>query len=330
MGEQWLRRTWLFGTLVLTLGVTALLILASPDSGVQGPTRLQAVVLIGSSVHVAATAWFFTLSEVRAHARAHPLRFIVVPCVLVVATAVLEMLISPRRFAWFFVFYLAWQYWHYQKQNVGMAALAGISSRSRSLLPLERKCVIAAGVAGIAGLLAHPKLLGLTTYDTIRHVFPIAAVAYVVVVVVGLLALVKPGQPRRPLAFTVMYLMSLLFFAPVFLFSSPFAAAFSFAIAHGYQYLLLVAMLAGSSRLGRSRVLNLAALLLIAWLGGVALEHAMHGSVKSVVDRGLFGAALGVVMSHFVIDAGLWRLRDEFPRTFLTENLPYLLAPSAR
>jgi hypothetical protein len=31
-------------------------------------------------------------------------------------------------------------------------------------------------------------------------------------------------------------------------------------------------------------------------------------------------------MAHFVIDAGLWRLRDEFPRTFLRDSLPYLLA----
>jgi len=26
----------------------------------------------------------------------------------------------------------------------------------------------------------------------------------------------------------------------------------------------------------------------------------------------LFGAYLAVVMTHFVIDAGVWRLRDEF------------------
>jgi hypothetical protein len=30
-------------------------------------------------------------------------------------------------------------------------------------------------------------------------------------------------------------------------------------------------------------------------------------------------------MAHFVIDAGIWRLRDEFPRQFLTSRLPYLL-----
>jgi hypothetical protein len=34
-------------------------------------------------------------------------------------------------------------------------------------------------------------------------------------------------------------------------------------------------------------------------------------------------------VAHFVIDAGLWRLRDEFPRRFRTERLPFLLTPGA-
>jgi hypothetical protein len=37
---------------------------------------------------------------------------------------------------------------------------------------------------------------------------------------------------------------------------------------------------------------------------------------------------LGVVMAHFVIDAGLWRLWDAFPRRFLTARMPYLLRPT--
>jgi hypothetical protein len=31
------------------------------------------------------------------------------------------------------------------------------------------------------------------------------------------------------------------------------------------------------------------------------------------------------VSAHFIVDAGLWRLRDEFPRNFLSQRLPYLL-----
>lgn len=30
-------------------------------------------------------------------------------------------------------------------------------------------------------------------------------------------------------------------------------------------------------------------------------------------------------MAHFVVDDGLWRPRDAFPRAFLADRLPYLL-----
>jgi hypothetical protein len=30
-------------------------------------------------------------------------------------------------------------------------------------------------------------------------------------------------------------------------------------------------------------------------------------------------------MAHFVIDAGLWRMRDPLARKFITEHLPYLV-----
>lgn len=47
------------------------------------------------------------------------------------------------------------------------------------------------------------------------------------------------------------------------------------------------------------------------------------------LTRSLFGCFLGAVMAHFVIDAGLWRLRDRFPRLFLESRVPYLV-PSGR
>jgi hypothetical protein len=31
--------------------------------------------------------------------------------------------------------------------------------------------------------------------------------------------------------------------------------------------------------------------------------------------------------AHLLVYWGVWGLRDEFPRTFLTRRLPYLLAP---
>src|SRR4029077_14085494 len=130
-------------------------------SGAQPGSEVRSVVFVGGGVHVASTGWFFTVPAVRQHARENPRRYILVPLALVIATAILAMVVSPKRFVWFLLPYFAWQYFHYQKQNVGMAALAGVSNRVGSPGGVERRYIVAAGVAGIVGLLAHPELLGL-------------------------------------------------------------------------------------------------------------------------------------------------------------------------
>ena len=77
-------------------------------------------------------------------------------------------------------------------------------------------------------------------------------------------------------------------------------------IAHGVQYLLLVGLVASGQA---NPVLRLAVLCNVAVAGGLVLSLAshLHGSAPGI--RWLYGAYLGVVMSHFVIDAGIWRRR---------------------
>jgi hypothetical protein len=111
----------------------------------------------------------------------------------------------------------------------------------------------------------------------------------------------------------------------VWLSQSPYAAVAGLTIAHGLQYLLLIGLVAGAPT--ADRPLSLLALLNVALLLGLGLSRMahLHGGVP--LDRALFGVYLGLTCAHFVVDAGMWRLRDEFPRTFLTRRLPYLLAP---
>ncbi len=73
------------------------------------------------------------------------------------------------------------------------------------------------------------------------------------------------------------------------------------------------------------RSIRLAVLCNVALLGGAALERASHLHGGAPAERLLFGAYLGAVMAHFVIDAGLWRLRDPFPRAFLARHVPSLV-----
>lgn len=64
----------------------------------------------------------------------------------------------------------------------------------------------------------------------------------------------------------------------------------------------------------------------VALILGLGLNRASHLHGATGIGRAIFGIYLGLNCAHFVVDAGLWRLRDEFPRSFLTQRLPYLLA----
>ena len=323
---QLLRRTWLFGTIGLSAVAFALAVMLAPPADAEPGSALAALLFLGSSVHVAATGWFYTLPEVRAHAMAHRVRYILVPVGLIVATAAVATVVPERWVHWALLAYFGWQFFHFQKQNLGMAALAGVSGGTGSLGPLERRAIVVAGAGGIAGLIVHPELLQLGIHAPARFLFPVAAAVFLAGVILGSVALAR--RARRTSGFVIVYLLSLLFFAPVFIFHSPYAAVAGLTIAHGYQYLLIVGLVAGAPRHTRAGPLGLALMLGVAVVGGLVLNYAshLHGSPMAL-ERSLYGAYLGAVMAHFVIDAGLWRLRDEFPRRFLGGSLPYLLKP---
>jgi hypothetical protein len=155
--------------------------------------------------------------------------------------------------------------------------------------------------------------------------FPAAVITFAVFVAVGAWCLAARSPAQRPAGFCVVYLTSLTFSLPVFVFTSPYAAVAGLTIAHGLQYLLLMGLLAAAGpRTGR-RLAGLAALCNIALLGGAALSIASDQAAGGPAVRVLFGLFLGAVMAHFVVDAGLWRMREQFPRSFLRSRLPYLV-----
>lgn len=314
-------------TLVLTVLPLVAAVTLAPASGARPSVALVWLLFVGSSTHIGATAWFYTLPEVRAHMRAHPTRYVWVPVGLVLAASLTAAAVPVRAMTWLLLGFFAWQFFHFQKQNLGVAALAAKANGAGRLSTLERRALTGAGVGGIAALLGHPDLLQLHLPRALAVLFPLGEAIFAVAVVGGLVALLRRRRTERAPAFVAVYLCSLLFFLPVFLFRSPYAAVAGLTIAHGLQYLLLVGLLSGAptgrapGRVGILMFVNLALVL------GLALNQASHLHGSGVAGRCVYGAYLGVLMVHFVVDAGLWRLRDEFPRTFLTERLPYLLVP---
>jgi hypothetical protein len=324
-GPDWRARAWTWGTVILTGGAITVAIAAAPPASAAPGTALTWLLFTGSSVHVAATGWFYTSAPVRAHMREHPARYLWIPLGLVAGAGALAGLVAPRALQWCLLAYFAWQFFHYQKQNLGLAALAAASHRVMALTTAERRALVAAGLAGVAGLLAHPGLLQLTVALRLGWAFPASAAGFVAAAGYGLCQLARRPAAERPAGLCATYAMALAFWLPVFTFGSPYAAVAGLTIAHGLQYLVLVGLVAGGGGRGMTRALPLAALGNIALIGGALLAAASHLHSAPAAWRVLYGGYLGVVMAHFVIDGGLWRMRESFPRSFLTTRVPYLL-----
>jgi hypothetical protein len=316
---------WPWATAALTLGAVAVAIALAPPASAAPVTALTWLLFVGSSVHVAATGWLYTQPEVRAYARQHRARLVRLPVALILGSAVAAALVSPALTAWCLLPYYAWQFFHFQKQNVGMAALAASARRVASPRPAERRAMMIAGWAGIAGLIAHPGLLQLRVSPGLSGLYSAAAAVFAGAAVTGAAALTRRPAPDRAPSFCVIYLSSLGFWVPVFVFGSPYAAVGGMTIAHGLQYLLLVGTVAAAEGQRPGGTLRLAACCNVALVGGAVLGAASHLHGAAPAGRLLFGAYLGAVMAHFVIDAGLWRLRDPFPRAFLASRVPSLV-----
>lgn len=320
------RRAWFAAVLVATVCPFALVVSLAPTAGTHPVTALIWLLFVGSSVHVASTGWFYTVPEVRAHMAGHRTRYVWVPVALVAGLAATMPLLSAGMLTVVLLAFFAWQFFHFQKQNLGVAALAARASRVAALTSWERRALVAAGVGGIAGLIGHPALLQLTTRWHSDLVFGCGAVGFGAAVLFGAGCLLARPAGSRPAPFTLLYASGLLFFLPVFLFGSPYAAVAGLTIAHGLQYLLLITLVAAAPGPDGSSAISLLVLINVALLFGLALNRASHADHSTGISRAVFGVFLGLSTAHFVIDAGLWRLRDEFPRAFLTRRLPYLLA----
>jgi hypothetical protein len=316
---------WLAATLILTLAAAGAAIALAPSPSAPAPEGLAFLLFVGSSVHVAATGWFYTVPAVREHARSHRARFIWVPVALIAGASAATMLVRPALIEWCLLPYFCWQFFHYQKQNLGIAALAAAAQRVPPLRRAERRALLAAGLGGIAGLVAHPRLLHLPVQPELAWLYQAGLALFVLAASAGIALLARRPVTDRPGGFCLAYLSGLLFMLPVFVFASPYAAVGGVTIAHGLQYLLLVGLVAGGGPGGVRRWAQLAAFVNIALIGGAFLSVASDQRQGPPLVRLLFGVFLGLVMAHFVIDAGLWRIRDQFPRTFLSGRLPYLL-----
>ena len=278
---------------------------------------------LGGNAHVAATAFFYSDATMREHFREHKIRYVYAPAALIIGTGVAYALVPEPFNRYILLYYFLWQTYHYQRQNYGILCFL---SAATDRVPVSKPERLALELAAVAGMLALVRIYRLSDDTVLRPVvdliFRSASIVYMLVPVVVLVAIITlPHLARNPLRIMGLILFSA-FYVPSFIFSDPSAATLGYALGHGLQYLVFMYFV------GISRPRPVVALTTIAVAGisgGFALTSMVvamgHGSA---LDRLLFGLAIGVVMSHFVIDAGVWKLRYQFQRQYVRRAFPFV------
>ena len=285
--------------------------------------HLYAIVgFIGANFHVAASGWFYTDRQMWPHLSDHPLRYFIVPAVLIPASAATFWLVDRHVAYWLVLPFLAWQIWHYQKQNVGLLSFIASGTDKVPLSPWERRALLLAGVAGILGFFNVVRLPPENLHPLFATLHRIGMGVYLLTVAAAIVAfLFQPGLRRNPLRLAF-FLLGVLFFAPTFLFSDVASAIGGYALAHGLQYLVFMGFICAHKVSARRAVI----ILLTLGIGGGFLLNIGSDAAAWTEGYGmaLFGAFVGTVMSHFVLDAGVWRLREPFQRAYMREHFNFL------
>jgi IS30 family transposase len=104
----------------------------------------------------------------------------------------------------------------------------------------------------------------------------------------------------------------MLFYLPLFVFDDARSGVMTYAIAHGLQYLVFMYFVAAAPR--ERRRFRFVALVTCVVLGGLLLDWMQQESPWGNLRWAVYGAYLGVVMWHFLLDAADSQSKCNNPR----------------
>lgn len=282
-----------------------------------------AILFLGSGAHVASSSFFYWDPDARSMLSQSPTRYFVAPIVIIVTLSALFAFGSSEVRASLTVLYFIWQTHHYTRQNLGILSFASRATQTAPPSVLEQSAVLTAGVGGVLGMITLQTPYASTILD--GYAWEINAMAVLVYGAAGVLLLVSiPNQLKeRSIWRFLFFVLGVVFYLPTFLFKDVISAILTYAIAHGIQYLVFMFYVAGRNHSTASLQRRLVTLSILT-LGGAALLEFMQRSIWGSLNEAIFGAYLALVITHFIVDAGVWRLREATPRAYMRERFRFL------
>ncbi|MEP1142075.1 MAG: hypothetical protein ABJH52_00015 [Henriciella sp.] len=282
------------------------------------------VLLLMSTMHVGLTAYFYFEGEYRRHAINHYKYYIALPLIVIFLCGAITMNFPNLGIHYLLVFYHAWLLFHYGRQNYGLLAFTTLATKGKSPNRLEK---MALHLAPIGGILAANSVLGAfdqTVFSSLSDEFftigaVITGIAILSAATSALQNLITHGSVKR----SVCVFGLSLFYLPTFFFDNYTQAVLGYAIAHALQYFVFMVFLAsGKPRQSAGRSLMVLVFAMLATWTVIVLtsESAMWGALEGFI----VGAAVGLVIWHFILDAGFWKLSVEWQRNSVKTRFGFL------
>lgn len=292
--------------------------------------------------------------------REHRLRLIVLPVMIL---TLLPPILMTSDFLLYSAIYivLAWNIWHFNKQNLGIYALISIAERCPAPTVTERRLINVAAISGIVG--GYPMLFPGQFNDAFFHpwlvtagnlaIFPFLVVAFYA------LGYLFWNRTKFTLTKAAFYLIAIMLFGMVFVVraiypGNGFAFAMGQGVGHAIQYTIIVYLVtvsaSGAGRLlveqnigesvpairgGTARLIGgtLITLMIFCWglyqmKGGDAFAALDQWFGTTVFLRWIAGFAVAGLVTHFVIDAGAFRLSLKPQREWLWGRLGIPKSPA--
>jgi len=334
-----LKRWFLVSLLLSTWVPIVFFILLAPSAATgTGLAGVKTIFLFLGTAHVPATLFFYSDREFRPIIKDHRFRYVYVPIFLTLIAGFLFAFSGLTATAFLLLTYWSWQAFHYGRQNWGMYAFASIAETTKPPRFEERIAIDAGTILAIAGTF---KILGTAVapaylHPTFDYLYRFGFITFIGVLIFSVIVYAKFFR-QTTLLKTVFFFTAVLFFVPIFISTDNNIGFLSYAMAHGLQYIVFMSVISATTteeplraRLSYKSMLKLAVFLVIVgfafWRVGDLRQMQMvkdNWSYSHLADF-LFGAVLGATMSHFVIDAGAWRLRMEKQRAYMTKRFYFV------
>jgi hypothetical protein len=311
--------TLVLATLVPLLGVPLYFLIASGAF----PGSLTVLAITGP-MHVAATSFFYTDRDFRPVLRESRWRciwsIVWLPCAILLLGLV-SGYIGGRAWGYLavFSFHNGWLFYHYQRQNFGLASFISTNVGAGRLPPQVNTALNMAAFGGYLSLLGVPGFLlnaeSLISAHAALVLWTLGAAVYGLSVLLMIRVFIREPRLRGSAWVVGGLIVGLGFFLPSIVSRTLAVGFLPYAIAHGAQYILMMSIVSGRSSRGWVALLTMCGL-------GVAIGLG----IDSMKAWPLIFVYMGLVEVHFMVDAKVWRLREPRQRAIMNDRFDFLLA----